>query len=226
MEVERGVTLPDADAARDRGGSPANLGAGAGPRHQPAVSRLSTERRSIRLVVTERTLNDGEHTGLGWIDFVDEQPQPTITVSIAAARRLLESARGGETRSDAATARVATVSAACARPAGRPRGRTLPVRSRETTRPRPDAGVVHRQRNHGDAASHTGSSRSNPPVVARLARQDGADGGSPDTADATERQARQSFGRAAARTGRAQFGVSSRPASLSPGSSGSAESPP
>jgi hypothetical protein len=91
MEVERGVTLPDAElraiAAEARGiWAPAldlaiNL--------PSAASRPIT--KSIRLVVTERMLNDREHTGLGWIDFVGEQPQPTITVSIAAARRLLES---------------------------------------------------------------------------------------------------------------------------------------
>ena len=65
--------------------------------------------KSIRLVVTERMLDVHESTGLGWIDFVGEQPQPTITVSVAAARRLLEPGRGAGEAFNAATARLAAV---------------------------------------------------------------------------------------------------------------------
>ena len=45
----------------------------------------------IRLVITNGMLDTHENTGLGWIGFVDGEPQPTITVSFAAARRLAES---------------------------------------------------------------------------------------------------------------------------------------
>jgi len=45
----------------------------------------------IRLVIANRTLDNHDSTGLGWIGFVDGEPQPSVTVSFAAARRLAES---------------------------------------------------------------------------------------------------------------------------------------
>jgi hypothetical protein len=48
---------------------------------------------SIPLVITNRTLDSRENTGLGWISFVDGEPQPSITVSMAAAVRLMEGGR-------------------------------------------------------------------------------------------------------------------------------------
>jgi hypothetical protein len=44
---------------------------------------------TIRLTITTRTLPAHDTTGLGWIDFVNGEPQPAITVSVAAARQLL-----------------------------------------------------------------------------------------------------------------------------------------
>jgi len=46
---------------------------------------------SIRLIITNGMLDTHENTGLGWIGFVDGEPQPTITVSFTAARRLADS---------------------------------------------------------------------------------------------------------------------------------------
>jgi len=46
---------------------------------------------SIRLVITNRTLDNHDSTGLGWIGFVDGEPQPSVTLSFAAARRLADS---------------------------------------------------------------------------------------------------------------------------------------
>jgi hypothetical protein len=48
---------------------------------------------SVSLVITNRALDTTENTGLGWIEFVNGEPQPTITVSMAAASRLLEHGR-------------------------------------------------------------------------------------------------------------------------------------
>lgn len=45
----------------------------------------------VRLVITNDMLATRENTGLGWIGFVDGEPQPSITVSFAAAKRLAES---------------------------------------------------------------------------------------------------------------------------------------
>lgn len=44
---------------------------------------------AIRLTITTRTLPAHDATGLGWIDFVDGEPQPAITVSVAVARQLV-----------------------------------------------------------------------------------------------------------------------------------------
>jgi hypothetical protein len=45
---------------------------------------------SIPLVITRRTLDAAESSGLGWIAFVDSEPQPQITVSVAIAERMLQ----------------------------------------------------------------------------------------------------------------------------------------
>jgi hypothetical protein len=55
----------------------------------PGEARRPGATDSLRLVVTNRTLTASDVTGLGWIDFVDGEPQREITVSVAAARRLL-----------------------------------------------------------------------------------------------------------------------------------------
>jgi hypothetical protein len=44
---------------------------------------------SVTLTVTSRTLAAGDAIGLGWIEFVNGEPQPAITVSVAAAEHLL-----------------------------------------------------------------------------------------------------------------------------------------
>jgi hypothetical protein len=44
---------------------------------------------TIRLALTTRTLPLADTIGLGWIEFVNGEPQPAITVSVAAARRLV-----------------------------------------------------------------------------------------------------------------------------------------
>lgn len=43
---------------------------------------------TVRVVLTNRMLDDVPHTGLAWIGFVNGEPQPHITVSVAAVRRL------------------------------------------------------------------------------------------------------------------------------------------
>jgi hypothetical protein len=43
----------------------------------------------IRLVLTRRTLDSGDSTGLGWTEFVDGEPRNEITVSVTAASRLM-----------------------------------------------------------------------------------------------------------------------------------------
>ncbi len=44
----------------------------------------------LDLVVTDRLLQHDEPRGLGWIQFVNDQPAPTITVSTRAAQQLME----------------------------------------------------------------------------------------------------------------------------------------
>ena len=58
----------------------------------PASTRLVAV-DSLSLVITNRILDTAENTGLGWIEFVNGEPQPAITVSITAASRLLEGGR-------------------------------------------------------------------------------------------------------------------------------------
>jgi hypothetical protein len=48
---------------------------------------------AVRVLITTRTLDARENTGLGWIAFVDSRPRPEITVSTTAARRLMERGR-------------------------------------------------------------------------------------------------------------------------------------
>jgi hypothetical protein len=50
---------------------------------------------TIALTVTTRTLPATDTIGLGWIDFVNGEPQPAVTVSVAAARRLLAGSWAG-----------------------------------------------------------------------------------------------------------------------------------
>jgi hypothetical protein len=45
---------------------------------------------SIPLVITARTLETAESSGLGWIAFVDNQPQPQVTVSLTIAGQMLQ----------------------------------------------------------------------------------------------------------------------------------------
>ena len=45
---------------------------------------------AIPLVITNRTLDSNEKTGLGWIAFADGEPQIPITVSMTAIHRLVE----------------------------------------------------------------------------------------------------------------------------------------
>jgi hypothetical protein len=90
MELEPGVTLQEVDLqgvateARRIWAPVVDLIVKVPPASHPVAE-------SIRLVLTNRTLDGHESTGLGWIEFVDGRPQPTITVSVAAARRLLQS---------------------------------------------------------------------------------------------------------------------------------------
>lgn len=44
----------------------------------------------LDLIVTDRLLARGESSGLGWIQFVDDRPASTITVSTTAAERLMQ----------------------------------------------------------------------------------------------------------------------------------------
>lgn len=48
-------------------------------------------RDQVRLVLTARSLPDEDAAGIGWVAFVDGQPQPVLTVSLAAVSRLLVS---------------------------------------------------------------------------------------------------------------------------------------
>lgn len=43
---------------------------------------------TVRVVLTNRMLDDVAHTGLAWIGFVNGEPQPHITVSVLAVRTL------------------------------------------------------------------------------------------------------------------------------------------
>jgi hypothetical protein len=44
----------------------------------------------VHLTLTTGTLPGSEATGLGWIQFVNGEPEPAITVSVTAARHLME----------------------------------------------------------------------------------------------------------------------------------------
>jgi len=55
----------------------------------PAAAPAAVD--SIRLVITNRTLETHDRTGLGWIGFVGGEPEPSVTVSFAAAKRLAAS---------------------------------------------------------------------------------------------------------------------------------------
>ena len=105
---------------------------------------------SIRLVITNRTLDTHDSTGLGWIGFVDGEPQPSVTVSFAAAKRLAES---GEWRGVAFStlphARLTPVRSARPRTGRRPRSGALPAALPRSLAPRPDEGGVHGRGNHG-----------------------------------------------------------------------------
>jgi len=56
----------------------------------PGSARAPIAVDTVRVVLTNRTLDDVAHTGLAWIGFVDGEPQPHITVSVSAVRSLLE----------------------------------------------------------------------------------------------------------------------------------------
>lgn len=56
----------------------------------PGSSRGPIAVDTVRVVLTNRTLDDVAHTGLAWIGFVNGEPQPLITVSVAAVRTLSE----------------------------------------------------------------------------------------------------------------------------------------
>jgi hypothetical protein len=61
----------------------------------PAGARRTVPGDTISLTFTTRTLSATDVTGLGWIEFVNGEPQPSVTVSIAAARRLLAGSWAG-----------------------------------------------------------------------------------------------------------------------------------
>ncbi len=56
----------------------------------PGGSRGPLAVDTVRVVLTNRTLDDVAHTGLAWIGFVNGEPQPHITVSVSAVRGLYE----------------------------------------------------------------------------------------------------------------------------------------
>ncbi len=90
MEVERGVPLDADDLTRIA----AHVQRIWAPLLDVAVRPLSDARvalaaDTVRLVITTRTLDARERTGLGWIEFLDGQPQPVMTVSTSAAARLM-----------------------------------------------------------------------------------------------------------------------------------------
>lgn len=90
IEQEAGVALADADVqaiARDieriwRPAVRVIAAAGDGPAGVLA-------REHVRLVLTRRSLPRTDAAGIGWIEFVDDEPQPVLTVSLAAVSRLL-----------------------------------------------------------------------------------------------------------------------------------------
>jgi hypothetical protein len=55
----------------------------------PSDVRRPLAVEAIDLAITQRTLAAGDATGLGWIDFINGEPQPAITVSLTAAQQLL-----------------------------------------------------------------------------------------------------------------------------------------
>ena len=91
MDIEPGVTLKDAEL-RAIATEARQIWA---PVLDVIINVPSASSRpldqSIRLLLTERMLNARESTGLGWIEFVGDEPRPAITVSVAAARRLMQS---------------------------------------------------------------------------------------------------------------------------------------
>jgi hypothetical protein len=52
-----------------------------------------TDHTELQLVITNRTMRSGDAGSLGWIEFVNGRPAQTITVSITAARDLMEASR-------------------------------------------------------------------------------------------------------------------------------------
>ena len=55
---------------------------------------------SLNLVLTDRQSNGRIAAGLGWIDFVEDEPSRTITVSVGAAKALAAEGRWGGRRFD------------------------------------------------------------------------------------------------------------------------------
>lgn len=89
LEVEPGVVLSAADLAE----------VAAGVRRiwaplldvavsTPGDARVPIAVDTVRVQFTNRTLDDQAHTGLAWIGFVNGEPQPRVTVSVSAVRRL------------------------------------------------------------------------------------------------------------------------------------------
>lgn len=94
IEREPGVVLADADVRA--------IASDLEHIWRPAVDVVATvgsgpagmlARDHVRLVLTTRTLPVSEAAGIGWIEFVDDRPQPVLTVSLAATSRLLRTGK-------------------------------------------------------------------------------------------------------------------------------------
>jgi hypothetical protein len=65
----------------------------AGITFETADSVDHTDRTGLQLVITDRTMTSGDVGSLGWIEFVNGRPARTITVSMTAARALMDASR-------------------------------------------------------------------------------------------------------------------------------------
>ena len=94
IEREEGVSLADADVR--------TIAADLERIWRPAVDVVATvgsgpagllARDHVRLVLTMRTLPATDAAGIGWIEFVDDRPQPVLTVSLTAVNGLVRNGR-------------------------------------------------------------------------------------------------------------------------------------
>lgn len=91
LEIEPGVALTSQDVEAVRTGlrriwAPVlDIGV-SGPGGVAGPIAVDT----VRVVLTNRVLDDVTHTGLAWIGFVNGEPQPHITMSVSAVRNLAE----------------------------------------------------------------------------------------------------------------------------------------